>query len=468
MFAWYLQMSFQKASQPNHSTMRKYLTKRVLTTNLALFFITLMIHAQDLPPYENPAYGADSASRISCAADLSTMSEYIKIDMPEYALPAWRNVFLKCPASSKNIYIAGVRIFRKKIEETGDPALKSAYFDTLMMNYDRRIEYFGEEGYVLGRKGIDIIRYNDKAFDQAYEAFLKSARVSGPDIDINVLVGLAQTGVVMMKAGKIDATTFLNNYLLCRDLLDQERSQGGNPAKFDRVSEAIDKIVAGAGIQDCDVIANVLSDRVDTAEADPKLLQVAANLLSSSGCVNSPFYASVNEALLKLSPDAGRAYELARYNIKKEQYAKAAGYLTQAINAEDDPAQKATYQYQLALIDATKLEKYQEARDEALKAIENKPGWGEPYFVIASAYISGVGSCGGEDFDKKAIYWLAVDYCQKAKQVDNTSEQKANELISQYKSNYPSVEDSFFRSLKEGDVYRFNCWIKESTTVKIR
>ena len=116
-------------------------------------------------------------------------------------LPAWRNVFNNCPASSKNIYISGVKIFRKKIEESRDPEMKSAYYDTLMMNYDLRIKYFGEEGYVLGRKGIDIIRYNEKAFDKAYEAFLKSTAISGLKQIRVIFYGLVQTGVVMMKIG---------------------------------------------------------------------------------------------------------------------------------------------------------------------------------------------------------------------------------------------------------------------------
>ncbi len=447
--------------------MKQYLKLKVLATYLSLLS-SLVVRAQDLPPYENPVYGSDSTSRISCAADLSTMSEYIKIDMYEYALPAWRNVYKNCPEASKNIYISGVKIFRKLIEETKDAALQAAYFDTLMMNYDNRIRYFGEEGYVLGRKGIDIIRYNDSEYGKAYEAFLRSATVSGAETDLNVIIGLVQTGIVMMKAGQIDEATFLGNYFMARNLVEQQKNQGGNPSKFDRVTESIDKIAGNSGIQDCAVIEKAFSENFEHVENNPALLRIASGLLSGAGCDNSELYASVNEKLFKLDPDAGRAYELARFNIKKENYPKAVEYLDMAIAAEKEPSLKASYLYQKSLILVSKLEKYPEARDAALKAIENKPGWGEPYFVIANAFISGIGSCSGEDFDRKAIYWLATDYCMKAKEADPSSVQKASGLISQYKSSYPSVEDSFFRSLKEGDNYTFNCWINESTTVKMK
>ncbi len=447
--------------------MNKYLNTRVLTTNLALFFC-IIVYGQDVPPSANPAYGNDSASRINCAAELSTLSEYMKISMFEYALPAWRNVFANCPASSKNIYISGVKIFRKLIEDSRDPALKSAYFDTLMLNYDLRIKYFGEEGYVLGRKGIDIIRYNDKDYEDAYYAFLTSSNLSGSETDLNVIVGLVQTGLVMMKADKISSSDFLNNYLMCTGLLSEIKSKGGSASGIKRVKESMDKVMAVSGIQDCEVIESVFSDKIQTADPDPALLNIASGLLSSAGCDNSAFYAWITEKLMDISPDAGKAYELARFYIRNENFVKAAGYLDKAIAAESKPEQKAVYQYQLSLVLSTKLGRFSEARDAALQAIKNKPGWADPYFVIANAYITGIDACASEDFERKAVYWLAVDYCKKAKEADPESDMKAGELISQYRSNFPSVEETFFRSLKEGDTYRIGCWINESTTVKAR
>ena len=447
--------------------MNKYLIKRVLATNL-IFLVISVVHAQDQPPEANPAFGPDSASRIRCAADLSTMSEYIKINLYDDALPAWRSVYNNCPAASKNIYISGERIFRKKIEDTDDPGLRTAYFDTLMQIFDRRTAYFGEEGYVLGRKGIMIIKYNNSRYDQAYEAFLKSMEISGPETELSVFSGLIQTGLVMMKAGKISESVFLENYLKIKELLPLAREKGASPTGIRRVSEEADKVVDNSGLRDCESIEKAFSDRLHSSETDPSLLEVASSLLTGAGCDNSEFYAFVIRKQLELSPDADKSYELARYEIKRENYPKAAEYLEQAISSETSSETNATYQYQLALILASKLGKYAEARDVAKLAIENRPGWADPYFVIASAYISGIGDCDADDFQRKAVYWLAVDYCNKARSADPSAEQKAGELISVYRSNFPSVEDTFFRSLKEGDPYRFDCWINESTSVKMK
>ena len=94
--------------------------------------------------YNNPDYGADSAARMNCANHLSTMSEFMKINLYSYALSSWKVVFDECPASSKNIYLYGVKIYREFWSKAKDPERKKQIVDTLMMVYDSRIEYFGQ------------------------------------------------------------------------------------------------------------------------------------------------------------------------------------------------------------------------------------------------------------------------------------------------------------------------------------
>ena len=69
----------------------------------------------------------------------------------------------------------------------------------------------------------------------------------------------------------------------------------------------------------------------------------------------------------------------------------------------------------------------------------------------------------------KAGWWLATDYYQKAKSVDAEVAEKANKKIAQAKSQYPSTEDCFFYGLTNDNVFSFeDCWITESTTVRVQ
>ena len=92
---------------------------------LTLFLATLGIHAAWSQPdiEDNPKYGPDSASRMNCANNLSTMSEFMKINLLDHAFPSWKIVFNDCPASSKNIYLYGVKIYRQRISDLQDPVL---------------------------------------------------------------------------------------------------------------------------------------------------------------------------------------------------------------------------------------------------------------------------------------------------------------------------------------------------------
>jgi len=76
-------------------------------------------------------------------------------------------------------------------------------------------------------------------------------------------------------------------------------------------------------------------------------------------------------------------------------------------------------------------------------------------------------ACASSDVCKaKAIYWLAVDYYNKAKSVDPSISDKANGKIASYKKYFPTKEDCFFIGVKDGDTVEVGCWIGESTKAR--
>ena len=50
-------------------------------------------------------------------------------------------------------------MYEKFIEQADSPAEKDKFIDEMMKVYDKRIKYFGEEGYVLGRKATSWLKY---------------------------------------------------------------------------------------------------------------------------------------------------------------------------------------------------------------------------------------------------------------------------------------------------------------------
>lgn len=109
---------------------------------------------------------------------------------------------------------------------------------------------------------------------------------------------------------------------------------------------------------------------------------------------------------------------------------------------------------------------YPQARATANKILQLNPNEGKAYILIGDLYAMSANLCEVDDMGGKTVFWAAIDKYLKAKAVDNSVEQQANEKISQYSRYYPPSSDLFFRDLQEGTSYTVGCWINETTTIR--
>ncbi|MBL7112640.1 MAG: hypothetical protein ISS19_11955 [Bacteroidales bacterium] len=417
--------------------------------------------------YNNPNYGADSAARMDCANHLSTMSEFMKIDLYSYALSSWKVVFDECPASSKNIYLYGIKIYREYLLIEKDPERINQLVDTLMMVYDRRIEYFGQKGLVLGRKGIDLLRYQSESIEEVYGYLGQSVEISKANTEEAVLVTYMQVTNALFKMGKIDAQKVIDNYLVSTDILEAILKKESNERAHTALTN-VEAIFSESGAASCDDLVKIFTPKFKQAPEDIEFLKKITALLKKQKCEGTHLFAATSESLYKLEPSSGAAYNLAKLFLVREEYRKSATYYEEAISLEEDADTKANFHYELALIEYTKFDQYGKSRSNALEAIKLNSDWGAPYMLIGNLYASSTKTCGENDFEKSAIFWVAVDKFIKARNVDESAAAEANELVNKYSQYFPNVEDAFFHGFQEGQPYTVGCWINESTTVRTR
>ena len=172
----------------------KTVTDKVLLALLLLQF-TLATSAQKY--LQNPKYGDTEDARRECASNLSTMTEFVKIKMYDYAYDAWKQCFVGCPGASKNIYIYGSRILKNKIEKASGEEEADRWLDTLMQMYDKRIEYFNQEDYVLGFKGIDLLKYKPDSIVRGYGYLKKSLQLGKVKSEEAVCVTFLQASKIL-------------------------------------------------------------------------------------------------------------------------------------------------------------------------------------------------------------------------------------------------------------------------------
>ena len=108
------------------------------------------------------------------------------------------------------------------------------------------------------------------------------------------------------------------------------------------------------------------------------------------------------------------------------------------------------------------------ARTYFNKALDVSPGWGYPVYLEGTLYEQSARGCGFE-FEDRIVYQLAVDTYRRARSMDPSIANMAQERINALSSSVPTKEDYFFRQIKSGSTLPINgncySWIGKSITV---
>lgn len=442
-------------------------TKIILLSTMLAFGI---FHANAQKGVEDGSKYGHGEDSVRCIRNLSLYREYARQKLYENALSFWRIVFNECPKASKNIYIDGVKIYKYMIQNTDDEKLKEKYIDTLLMVYDQRIKYYNQEGNVLARKGIDIINFRGNSIDaieSAYECFSRSIELEGKNTMAPVLAAYMNACVALHKNDKLSQEDVINNYIAVNEIIDKKLKKNPANQQIKQVQEMVDECFSGSEAASCEDLIELFNPKYEENPENIDLLKKINKILKDNDCVSSGLYFKVSEDIHNTEPSAESAYDMAMLAKNHDKLDKTVKYLKEAIELETDNEQKAKYYVQLGDIMHIEYNDQVTARNYARKAIEITDSFGKPYMLIGNLYAS-TESCNSNDLEKKAIYWLAVDYYKKAKNIDPSTTEDANKNIKIYSQYFPDTETIFFHGLKPGEKYTVGCWINESTVIRAK
>ncbi len=416
---------------------------------------------------ENPKYGPDEESRKECAKNLSLYGTFYQQSNYKDAYKPWQNVIRICPAASINTYIRGVKLLKARYEEVADPAQKKVLVDSLMMIYDLRITHFDKKGMVLGQKAEDLFTLAPDRYEEAFNIAKEAISIEKANSNPSTLFAYVSIAKAMYDNKKLTADQVIELYSQVSDYIDAQVTANPSDDKAKQAKDGIDAIFAGMGVANCDNVIALFEPRFKATPEDVNLCKKIRSLMSANRCTSHPLYLNASIQIFKGEPNADLALDIARLEYEAKNAREAEKYYNEAINLESVVEKRANIYYELALLTFTELKNLPKAREIALKAIEENPNMGKAYKLIGDIYAS-ERNCGSNDFEKKTVYWVAVDKYIKAKQVDPELTDAMDNLISTYSQYYPSKEDIFFYDLKVGDSYTVGCWINERTTVRER
>jgi hypothetical protein len=112
------------------------------------------------------------------------------------------------------------------------------------------------------------------------------------------------------------------------------------------------------------------------------------------------------------------------------------------------------------------MSKNAEAVSAAKKAMDLNPKLaGKCNLLIGTIWASV--SCGGNELERRAKYWVAVDYMNKAKAADPSLAEDADRQAAQYRAYFPQQADAFMYDVQDGQAYTAGCGaLRETTTVR--
>lgn len=433
---------------------------------LALIFWAGHSVAQD----GDSKYGDTPEEQETCKKNLSLYREYRDQGLWKQALPFWREAYQVCPASAKTLYIDGAKFYSNKLDAIeGDSSKlqrRDVLLDSLMAIYDKRIKYFGEEGFVLGLKGVDLFKYDPSRSKEAYNIMKRSIELQGNDADAIVLSVYYRALYNMFRNDEADKSDLLVEYMPVVSILDYNVAKLEDESKRIRYEKAKSNLDAFfIQIAECDDINKILGKRVAENPEDVELNKMTLAVLNKRDCTDNDLYLQVAQNVYKNDPNAAAAYSLGILMLKAKNYSKALDYFEEAARICDDCIELSTY-FLRAGQTAAIMGNTSKAKSYARKILNINPNSGEAYILIGDAIATSAGSCDDGKLGRVGAYWVAVDYYQKARSVDASVADKANQKIATYSKQFPPVKDVFFYGLKEGDPYTVEC-LGETTTVRV-
>lgn len=405
--------------------------------------------------------------------------DQVKAKKFDAAFPLWKKAYYGAPAANGSIkyqFEDGIKIYRHFYENTDDAAMKQTYLDSITAIYDKRIECYGDEAYVAGRKAFDMYYYyKDQADEEEiYSLFKEAIDGKKEKVDyfvINPFTKLLSDKIIKEEVSLEEGRKYTG---LIMAAIEYGTASGKNKEAWDIINAyapaRLDNLEGIDGLYDCAYYEKKYMALFRAASEDCEVINRTYGRLLYGGCerasaaVTEVAQAKQTSCYTPPPPDgplkkAYNAYTEGRYKESVELF-------DEFIGNTSDPQKKFKYNMLIAKIYYGDIKNFPKSRQYARKAAALNSSSGEPYLLIGKLYASSGPLCGpGTGFDSQIVTWPAIDMFKKAKS-DPATAAEAQQFISTYTQYMPKKEDIFLRQIKAGSTYKVGCWIQENTTVR--
>ena len=322
----------------------------------------------------------------------------------------------------------------------------------------------------LNSKGVDIVNYYAGDNNAIFNGLNGVIAANGENTRTSLYIHNMNAAIELYKAGVVSAEDVINTYQRNIDLLDKA------PAKTPAVAEQNQKVKTDleslfitSKVAECNDLITLFTPRYEASSDDLALVSNIVKMLSiTEDCQDNDLFLNAVTSMYKLDPSYNSAYYLYRLNASRGNIDAALKYIDEAVAYDtSDASTDAGYSFEAAAF-CFKNGRLAKAYNYASSALSlDEAVAGKAYFLMGQ--IWGATACGGDEIEKRAHYWVAVDYLQKAKNADPSLAEEANRVIGSYSIYFPETAEAFMYNVTDGQSYRVVCnGMSATTTVRTR
>jgi tetratricopeptide (TPR) repeat protein len=426
----------------------------------------------------------------NCRIMLSLFAEDAKAKKYELAYKQLGPLIAKCPNESAAIYQYGEQIYEYRLKKKiGD---LDENVNGLIKMLKAEVAQFPDFVNVTKKENemVSVMhKYNKSAQQEQFDILHKNFKKDpGNFTDPRIMITYFKLAEKQFVDEKLDLQTLFDIYdkltshieslqdersKVVADLLSkqettkltekEEKTIGYQEANLKNYGIVMGSVNGTLGeLADCEKLIPLYDAEFDANQTSKDWLSNVLVRLQKKDCTDAPLYIKSVKALHAINPSAKTAHGLGNIATStKEKF----HYWDQAIELGIDNDAKATIYYKKGNIYKSQSQ-FASARKAYLQSTALRPSFGQPYLKIADMIANSTGSCGANPLEKRAIYWVAARYAEKAARVDPSIKSTANKYVASYNGAAPGRRDIFSNpKYNSGDTITFNCWVGESVRI---
>ncbi len=420
------------------------------------------------------AQGDSTTTTDDCAKWRSLYYQYVKQRMYRDAGTFWGKAMASCGKENLDakFYSNGRVIFSQILRDLkGNEVREKEVEDTIVMIYEERMKLENDPEWTADYASM-LVSQKSKDYAKIDSLFLSSIHVLKSD-EKATHVKQYFKHLILNKFNEADPeakeeqrTLVIEEYIVLSEYVAGaiKKATDANDEKEllrqKSAQEFLDKYFVQIA-KDCDVLTEVFAKKLTSLPADPEMkkkkIKKYLGLMDQKKCQSSEVYGQYVDALIELEPTADAYFFGGSYASGNGNESKAMKYFEKAVELEGDGPNKDKY-----LLNLANLQYRSGSYKSAFRTAQSIGGEyrGDALMICANAIAATANSCGESTFMRKANFWLANDYVNRAIAAGKTGVSSGKFL-----SNAPDSNDAFNEGISAGSSITLSCW-GESTTVR--